>query len=72
MNKLDVIDRFKDERNVQRGWGRVIWAPLTTTMTGDTYPPGWVLPGGRRTLDEAEAIRVADAIHLATMRTQMR
>jgi hypothetical protein len=70
MSAPDCINVFHDPRHIQRGWGRILWAPLTTTMHGDTYPPGWALPGGRRTIDEAEALRVADAIHFLTMRTQ--
>jgi len=56
------IARFDDVRNITVGKGRVIWAPATVTGSKQFFPEGWVLPGGRRTLDREEAEAAARAI----------
>lgn len=49
--------RFEDHRNLSVGRARVIWAPAWAYL-----PEGWVLPGGRRTENFAEAHGVAVAM----------
>lgn len=49
-----VSPRFNDHRNLTVGRARVIWAPAWAYLA-----EGWVLPGGRRTENFAEAHAVA-------------
>jgi hypothetical protein len=63
-SKEKVIARFDDKRNINIGIGRIIWGPATVTESKQVFHEGWVLPGGRRTLDRQEAetaARVIDA-----------
>ena len=46
---------FDDKRNLTMGVGRIIWAKAARTASGE-HPEGWVLPGGRRTQDNTEAL----------------
>jgi hypothetical protein len=43
--------KFKNPLNVNVGQARVIYAESTTVKGGAFVAEGWVLPGGRRTLD---------------------
>ena len=49
---------FSDPRNINVGKARVIWVKGHCFESG-----GWVLPGGGKTTDEDEALRVAVAMH---------
>jgi hypothetical protein len=60
--KEKSIARFDDVRNITVGKGRIIWAPATVVGTNRFLPEGWVLPGGKRTLDREEAEAAARAI----------
>lgn len=53
---------FQHPKNITVGRGRVLWADATTCTNGLTYPAGWVLPGGLRTLDEVVAHTAAIAL----------
>ncbi len=53
---------FVHPKNITVGRGRVLWADATTCTNGLTYPAGWVLPGGARTLDEVAAHTAAIAL----------
>ena len=48
---------FSDPRNINYGEARVIWAPAWAYQ-----PEGWILPGGARTQDYAEAHGAAVAM----------
>lgn len=48
---------FSDARNINYGEARVIWAPARGYQ-----PEGWILPGGARTQNFAEAHGVAVAM----------
>jgi hypothetical protein len=50
--------KFTDPRNIESP-ARVIWAAETTTLDGIKHPEGWVLPGGRRTTNQFEAMAMA-------------
>lgn len=62
MNDETVTAHFIDERNITFGKGRVIWAKPAHPTGGERCPEGWVLPGGRRTTNLAQAHEVAIAI----------
>ncbi len=70
---------FCDTRDIRLGHGRIVWGAKTITTSVPGRPSvscisGWVLPGGRRTIDLAEAYRVArkiDALYaLPSMRSR--
>lgn len=56
MSDSDKAPRFDDWRNITIGRARVIWAPAIMWREIE----GWVLPGGRRTIDKIEAYRAAE------------
>ncbi len=58
MSDFDKAPRFDDWRNITVGKARVIWAPAIMWRTIE----GWVLPGGRRTQQLADAQAVAAAM----------
>ena len=70
--------RFDDSRNITIGVGRIIYAQETVydgahePYKGKTFAEGWVLPGGRRTTDRAEAEAVAKAIDEFARRARSR
>lgn len=69
MKQVEDIAVFDHKLNIVRGLGRVIYADKETTkLDGTVLPPGWVLPGGRRTLYRPLAEAVADEIHAITAR----
>lgn len=68
MKQVEDIAVFDHKLNIVRGLGRVIYAEETTKPDGTVLPPGWVLPGGRRTLYRPLAEAVADEIHAITAR----
>ena len=54
--------------DIIRGRGIVPWSGGSVAREGfpnegERFAPGWVLPGGERTLDADRAARVAEAIH---------
>lgn len=51
------IASFYHPKNIKIGLGRIIWTPETYFTAA-----GWVLPGGRKTADEAEARHAAEYI----------
>ena len=53
---------FHHVNNLQYGRGRLLWAGALNRDNGVQLPEGWVLPGGRRTQDAEEALRVAQKI----------
>ena len=55
MNDTEKAPPFNDPKNITVGRARVIWAPAIMWRTIE----GWVLPGGRRTQNFAEAHGVA-------------
>lgn len=54
---------FVHPKNITVGKGRVLWAGGTTDASGVAHAPGWVLPGGIRTLDEVAAHAAALALN---------
>lgn len=52
--KHAVSERLDDSKNITVGKARVIWA-----SPYGSQPGAWVLPGGRRTTDAAEAMNCA-------------
>jgi tRNA nucleotidyltransferase/poly(A) polymerase len=62
LTNQNEIAVFDDPRNITIGFGRVIWAEATTPRHKAELPAGWVLPGGDRTNDHSEAMRVAEWI----------
>ena len=60
--------QFKHPNDITIGRGRIIWAEALTyegkhpPYQGETFPEGWVLPGGVRTQDRALAEAVAKQI----------
>lgn len=58
MSDSDKAPRFDDWRNITIGRARVIWAPALMWREIE----GWVLPGGRRTQQLADAQAVAAAM----------
>ncbi len=58
MSDSDKAPRFDDWRNITIGRARVIWAPAIMWREIE----GWVLPGGRRTQQLADAQAVAAAM----------
>jgi|DEB19_MinimDraft_3_1074340.scaffolds.fasta_scaffold10664_5 hypothetical protein len=60
--------RFNDLRDIQIGYGRIIWAESldyrgrNPNYVGRNLLAGWVLPGGERTQDKDIAERAAMAI----------
>lgn len=46
---------FDHPRNITVGKARVIYALAVMGFSKPIHPEGWVLPGGRRTTDFAEA-----------------
>lgn len=59
---------YENVKNVREGLGRIIWGDATRDRDGCPYTPGWVLPGGERTLDERRAHEVALYIDSVTPR----
>lgn len=53
-----VAPAFTDPRNIIVGNARVVWVKANGFLS-----EGWALPGGGRTTNEAEARRVAMAMH---------
>ena len=60
--------RFTNPLDITIGRGRIIWAEALTyegkhpPYQGETFPEGWVLPGGARTQDRALAEAAAKQI----------
>jgi hypothetical protein len=54
---------FNDPRNITIGTARVIYAEATRPRAKAPVQAGWVLPGGERTDDYNEAVRVAQWIY---------
>ena len=54
-----TLGHFDHKNNITSGIARVIWATACCPIRGSEQPDGWVLPGGRRTQDRAEAAAVA-------------
>jgi hypothetical protein len=60
--------RFNDPRDIQIGYGRIIWAESleykgkNPKYVGRNLLAGWVLPGGERTQDKDIAERMAMTI----------
>jgi hypothetical protein len=56
-------DEFHNHHNIRVGRGRILFAATPTTdSSGRYHPPGWVLPGGRRTQDREIALAAAHRI----------
>lgn len=53
---------FHHPNNMRLGAARILWAQACTLRNGIALPEGWVLPGGRRTRDEAAAMAAAEYI----------
>ncbi len=70
---MQLIEPFKHERNITVGQGRIMYASEKShpVIAVDDFgegvrgglKPGWVLPGGRRTQDSAEAYAAAQWIN---------
>ncbi len=58
-----VMAHLAHRKNITVGKARVIWAMGCTSTDGIAHAPGWVLPGGRRTLHEVEAHMAALVIN---------
>lgn len=63
MHEANGAQRFAHVKNIAIGLGRVIWADGTTDCAGKAHAPGWVVPGGQRTLDEARARAAATLLN---------
>lgn len=76
MKKAEAGFRFTDPRDITIGAGRVIYAEALEyrgehgPLRGQKLIEGWVLPGGTRTSNHAEAEAAAVAIDQAVQRHQ--
>ena len=62
MSDFDKAQRFDHPENITVGKARVIYALAVIGFSKVIYPEGWVLPGGRRTQQLADAQAVAAAM----------
>lgn len=53
---------FHHQKNIQVGRGRILYDETGGIKGGQWHPPGWVLPGGRRTQDYTTAYKMAEAM----------
>lgn len=68
----DEIASFFHSRNIQSGYGRILYVRSTVTCDGSYLPDGYALPGGRRTASEAEAREAAEFIDRLTRSSTVR
>ena len=49
--------------NITVGTATIVYAPSQKTKDNTAHPQGWVLPGGKRTIDRATAVLAAVNIY---------
>lgn len=54
---------YTDEKKIYIGTGRILWGDYLIDSNGKAHQAGWVLPGGKRTTNEAKARLVAGKIN---------
>ena len=54
---------YTHPKNIYIGMGRILWSDYVIDGNGKAHQEGWVLPGGKRTTDEAKARAVAGKIN---------
>ena len=64
----ELAPGFNHYKNIKIGHGRIVYAEAETRGR----PAGWVLPGGERTSDYAEACRMAHLIDQITRDAQQK